>query len=172
YTALHHMIDGLKSLRKTLKLSSNPKRIEGYDISNIGSKHTVGGMVVFTDGVCDPSQYRRFKVRGEGANDPANMAEVIGRRFDHPEWGRPDVILLDGGKPQLSACLPKIGEGVRTIALAKRDEEIFIPGRPAPVRLPKNHPGLLLLQAVRDEAHRYSKGYHKVRRRMGHMESR
>jgi len=154
-----------ESLKIVLKLETSPQRIEGYDISNLGSKASVGGMVVFTNDKPDKSEYRRFKIRWKkGQDDPNNMAEVIQRRFNHPEWKFPDLVLLDGGKPQLNTCLPHIPAGIPVVALAKRDEEIFQPKKQNPIKLKKNHPGLLLLQEIRDEAHRYSKAYHTKRR--------
>ncbi|ODS38660.1 MAG: hypothetical protein A7316_07515 [Candidatus Altiarchaeales archaeon WOR_SM1_86-2] len=156
---------GLNSLRKAIGLSKTPARIEGYDISNLGEKHTVGGMVVFTDGCPDKKQYRRFRIRGErGQDDPGSMAEMIRRRFNHPEWETPSLILLDGGKAQLNACLKHIPGGVPAAAIAKRFEEIHLPARTKPVRLAGNSPALLLLQQVRDEAHRYSRAYHLKKR--------
>ncbi|HHQ44917.1 MAG TPA: excinuclease ABC subunit UvrC [Candidatus Altiarchaeales archaeon] len=160
-------VSRLELLQKGLGLTKMPRRIEGYDISNIGEKATVGGMVVFTNGVADKSQYRKFRIRQPGQNDCRNMAEMVGRRFNHPEWERPDLILLDGGKPQLNACLKKIPSGIPVIALAKKEEEIYLPDKKTPIILKKDNPALHLLMEVRDESHRYSKSYHEKKRRGG-----
>jgi excinuclease ABC subunit C len=133
-------------------------------------------MVVFQGGRPAKSEYRRFKIRTvEGADDFSSMAEVVRRRLqrlkesDEKFMPAPDLILLDGGKGQLSAVVPvleemKVGEGLPDIplrSLAKRDEEIFEPGRPEPVILERNSPELHLLQRVRDEAHRFANTYHR-----------
>ncbi|MFH1721815.1 MAG: hypothetical protein ABH950_04330, partial [Candidatus Altiarchaeota archaeon] len=155
-----------EELRKAIGLSSVPQKIEGYDISNLGVKAAVGGMVVFTNEAPDKNEYRRFRIRWKNEqDDPHNMAEVIQRRFNHPEWKFPDLVLLDGGKPQLNTCLPHIPAGIPVVALAKREEELFLPKKQNPFKLPKNNPGLLLLQEIRNEAHRYSKAYHEKRRK-------
>jgi excinuclease ABC subunit C len=156
--------DPLEVLRTAFRLGRRPQRIEGYDISNLGAKGTVGGMVVFTDGRPDKGGYRRFRVRGLGQDDPANLAEVVGRRFAHPEWKTPDIVLLDGGRQQLTACRNLIPAGVAVLALAKKDEEIHLSGRREPVRLSRDNPGLLMLEAVRDEVHRFARAYHIKRR--------
>lgn len=154
-----------QALKKALGLASLPSRIEGYDISNLGEKAAVGSMVVFTDGAPDKREYRRFRIRWKAEqDDPRHLAEVVQRRFTHPEWAAPDLVLLDGGKPQLNACLPRLPAGIPAIGLAKRNEEVFLPGRKEPLTLPKDDPGLLLLKAVRDEAHRFAKAYHAKRR--------
>ncbi len=153
-----------EALKKALGLRKKPTRIEGYDISNIGGKHTVGGMVVFTHGKADKSQYRRFAIEGAVQDDPGNMAQMIKRRFKHPEWEKPGLILLDGGLAQLNSCIRHIPSDVFTLALAKRDEEIYVPGKNSPLKLEKNDPALLLLREIRDEAHRFSRAYHKNKR--------
>lgn len=171
-------------------------RIEGFDISNLGETHTVASMVVFESGVPKKSDYRKFSVRfdedGEGCNgsagridDFAAMREVAGRRIgrrnateDEPEKEQkvdesfsaiPDLIVIDGGKGQLSAAMAELGdlvadEGVTVIGLAKRLEEVFVPGRGAPIMLEPGSDGLRLLQRVRDEAHRFALGYHRSKR--------
>ncbi len=155
--------DPLNGLQEIFRLSRPPRRIEGYDISNLGDRDTVGSMVVFANGKPDKGEYRMFSVKGKGANDPRNMSEVIGRRFKHDEWQTPDIVLLDGGKAQLSACKSKVPKGVLLISLAKRDEEIFVVDRKRPIILQKNDTVLHLLQAVRDEAHRFGKRYHTIK---------
>jgi excinuclease ABC subunit C len=130
---------------------------------------------VFQGGRPAKGEYRRFRIRTvEGADDPASMAEVIRRRLERlkandPKFPEPDLILLDGGKTQLSAVMPvfeELGVGselsdIPLRSLAKRDEEVFQPGRPEPVILERNSPELHLLQRVRDEAHRFANTYHR-----------
>ena len=166
----------LDSLREELALPALPVRIECYDISNTMGTNSVASMVVFQGGGPAKDQYRRFKIRTvEGADDFASMAEVIRRRLERLKAGdekftpAPDLILLDGGKGQLSAVMSVVGEmGVGSElpdipfrSLAKRDEEVYEPGRPEPVILTRQSPELHLLQRVRDEAHRFANTYHK-----------
>jgi excinuclease ABC subunit C len=166
----------LDGLREDLALPKLPVRIECYDISNTMGTNSVASMVVFQGGRPAKEEYRRFKIRTvEGADDPASMAEVIRRRLERLKRGdekfmpAPDLILLDGGKGQLSAVTPifqefRVGEDLPDIplrSLAKRDEEVFEPGRPEPVTLERNSPELHLLQRVRDEAHRFANTYHR-----------
>ena len=166
----------LDALREELALPKIPVRIECYDISNTMGTNSVASMVVFQGGRPAKGEYRRFRIRAvEGADDPASMAEVIRRRLerlkanDEKFMPAPDLILLDGGKGQLSAVVPVLEElGVSEVlpdiplrSLAKRDEEVFQPGRPEPVVLERNSPELHLLQRVRDEAHRFANAYHR-----------
>ena len=166
----------LDTLREELALPRLPMRIECYDISNTMGTNSVASMVVFQGGKPAKDQYRRFKIRTvEGADDFASMAEVIRRRLERLEaedekfLPAPDLIVLDGGKGQLSAVVPvfdemNVGEDLPDIplrSLAKRDEEVFQPGRPEPVLLKRNSPELHLLQRVRDEAHRFANTYHR-----------
>src|SRR5215210_5263747 len=166
----------LDGLREDLALPKLPVRIECYDISNTMGTNSVASMVVFQGGRPAKGEYRRFRIRTvEGADDPASMAEVIRRRLerlkanDENFMPAPDLILLDGGKGQLSAVVPVMEEmGVASElpdiplrSLAKRDEEVFEPGRPEPVVLERNSPELHLLQRVRDEAHRFANTYHR-----------
>ena len=166
----------LDSLREELALPKLPVRIECYDISNTMGTNSVASMVVFQGGRPGKDQYRRFRVKAvEGADDFASMAEVIRRRLERLKSGdekfaqAPDLILLDGGKGQLSAVVPvfeelKVGEDLPDIplrSLAKRDEEVFEPGRPEPVVLERDSAELHLLQRVRDEAHRFANTYHR-----------
>ncbi|MDQ4129016.1 MAG: helix-hairpin-helix domain-containing protein, partial [Actinomycetota bacterium] len=165
----------LDALREELALPKLPVRIECYDISNTMGTNSVASMVVFQGGRPAKGEYRRIRIRTvEGADDFASMAEVIRRRLERlkandEKFPEPDLILLDGGKGQLSAVLPVFEElGVGTDlpdipvrSLAKRDEEIFQPGRPEPVVLERNSPELHLLQRVRDEAHRFANTYHR-----------
>ena len=166
----------LDGLREDLALPKLPVRIECYDISNTMGTNSVASMVVFQGGRPAKEEYRRFRIRTvEGADDPVSMAEVIRRRLERLRQGdekflpAPDLILLDGGKGQLSAVIPvfeefRVGEDLPDIplrSLAKRDEEVFEPGRPEPVTLERNSPELHLLQRVRDEAHRFANTYHR-----------
>ena len=165
----------LDALREELALPRLPMRIECYDISNTMGTNSVASMVVFQGGRPAKDQYRRFKIKTvEGADDFSSMAEVIRRRLERlaesdEKFPAPDLILLDGGKGQLSAVIPVFDEmGVGTEladislrSLAKRDEEVFQPGRPEPVILRRDSPELHLLQRVRDEAHRFANAYHR-----------
>ncbi|MFA5052375.1 MAG: excinuclease ABC subunit UvrC [Patescibacteria group bacterium] len=156
----------LGDFKKLLKLPSPPSRIETYDISNIQGTDAVGSMVVFTNGLPDKKWYRKFKIKTvKGSNDPAMMAEMVSRRFQHlpatspaksASWPKPDLIILDGGKGQLSVVRHKVKINIPIVALAKREEEIFIPGKPVPVRFPRNSEALFLIQRMRDEAHRFA----------------
>ncbi len=166
----------LDGLQEELALPKLPVRIECYDISNTMGTNSVASMVVFQGGRPAKNEYRRFRIRTvEGADDFSSMAEVIRRRLERLKAGdekfspAPDLILLDGGKGQLSAVSPvldEVGVGrslpdISLRSLAKRDEEVFEPGRPEPVLLQRNSPELYLLQRVRDEAHRFANTYHR-----------
>lgn len=160
----------LRELQRVLRLPSLPHRIEGYDISNIGGDAAVGSMVVAIDGEPAPHEYRKFKIRMlEGrANDVGMLREVLTRRLRHREWPLPDLILIDGGKPQRNAALRVLRNAhaiVPLVALAKRAEELYLPDERVPLRLPGNSPALHLLQRVRDEAHRFAIQYHRLRYR-------
>jgi len=163
----------LDELKDVLGLPTTPRRIEGYDISNIQGQLAVGSMVVFEDGRSRPTHYRRFRIKTvPGANDYAMMEEMLRRRFIRAQsneggndWtALPGLILIDGGKGQLaSACAALKATGATAVSvasLAKEREEIFLPDRARPIRLPANSPGRQLLQRVRDEAHRFALGYH------------
>jgi excinuclease ABC subunit C len=160
----------LRALRDLLDLEVEPRRIECFDISNIQGSDVVASMVCFEEGQPRKSEYRKFRVRGLGANpdDFAAMREVVGRRYRRLlEEGKdlPDLILIDGGPGQLSAAtdaLAELGIGHQPVAsLAKKEEVIFVPGRPAPIVLPRSSPVLQLVQRVRDEAHRFAVGFHR-----------
>ncbi len=165
----------LDALREELALPRLPMRIECYDISNTMGTNSVASMVVFKGGRPAKDQYRRFKIKTvEGADDFASMAEVIKRRLERlkendPKFPPPDLILLDGGKGQLSSVVPILADmnvgtelpDISLRSLAKRDEEIYEPGRPEPVVLRRNSAELHLLQRVRDEAHRFANTYHR-----------
>lgn len=181
--------DALCELARGLGLEVPPKRIECFDISNFQGAEAVGSMVVFEDGRPKKEDYRRFKVRTvEGPNDFAMMAEVVGRRyrrglrereeaaaagageFARPKFAAmPDLIIVDGGKGQLSAAreaLEGLGlGGIPTYGLAKENEWLFGVGRSDPIILPRGSEALFLVQRIRDEAHRFAVGYHRVVRK-------
>jgi excinuclease ABC subunit C len=181
-------LESLEELREALNLESLPIRIECFDISNIQGQEIVGSMVVFEDAVAKKAHYRKFTVRGvEGQDDFASMREVISRRFSRlaadpgsDEWNEsfvatPNLVVIDGGKGQLSAALAAMQEldlpRVAVISLAKRIEEVFVPGRPDPILLDERSPGLQLLQRIRDEAHRFAVTFHRQRRDAAARES-
>ena len=171
--------EALRELKEVLALSELPNRIEGVDISTIQGSESVGSMVVFVDGVAKPSEYRRFKIRSvEGQDDYAMLAEVLQRRFarmcaagtrasDKPAgWAlRPALILVDGGRGQLGSALAARDMfsdcSVPIVSLAKQYEQVYAERRREPVALAADSAALMLLQAVRDEAHRFAVGYHR-----------
>jgi excinuclease ABC subunit C len=177
----------LRELQEALGLEGPPKRIECYDVSHVQGTSVVSSMIVFEDGRPAKSQYRRFRARISDRNDDfANMRETLKRRFARSfvggtggdgeapaartSWPLPDLIILDGGKGQLSAGLEALAEAGRLqipiAALAKEREELFVPNRPDPIVLPRTAQGLYLVQRIRDEAHRFAVTYHqKVRSR-------
>jgi excinuclease ABC subunit C len=174
-------VEALEELREALNLESLPLRIECYDISHAMGQDPVGSMVVFQDGQARKSDYRKFgiKTAGEDPDDFAAMAEVISRRFARLSDGTgethdasfasaPNLVVIDGGKGQLSAALAAMQAfdlpRVAVIALAKRIEEVFVPGQADPIVLSRRNPGLQLLQSIRDEAHRFALGFHRQRR--------
>jgi excinuclease ABC subunit C len=177
--------EALDGLRAALRLPAVPMRIECFDISNLQGTHSVASMVVFEAGVPKRSDYRRFRIRTvTGADDFASLAEVLGRRM--ASWERqvdtsphdsgydasfaalPNLIVIDGGKGQLSATLEPLAaaraQGVAVISLAKRLEEVFVPGRSEPIVLSHESPELQLLARIRDEAHRVAITHHRSRR--------
>ncbi|MDX6454957.1 MAG: excinuclease subunit [Gaiellaceae bacterium] len=174
-------VEALEELREALNLESLPLRIECYDISHAMGQDPVGSMVVFQDAVPRKADYRKFgiKTAGDDADDFAAMAEVISRRFARLSDGTgethdasfastPNLVVIDGGKGQLSAALAAMQAydlpRVAVIALAKRIEEVYVPGGPDPIVLSRHNPGLQLLQRVRDEAHRFALDFHRQRR--------
>lgn len=188
-------VNALTELGEALGMEELPVRIEGFDISNIGGEHTVASMVVFEGGRPKKSDYRRFRVRGEeghvGPDDFASMEEVLGRRInqyrqqadlsphdrdrDESFASLPSVIMIDGGKGQLAAGVRALEEfialGVTVVSLAKREEEIFTPGSSKPLELKADSEANLLLQRVRDEAHRFAITHHRGRRGKAMTES-
>jgi excinuclease ABC subunit C len=174
-------IEALEELREVLNLESLPIRIECFDISQVQGAAPVGSMVVFQDAVPKKAHYRKFGIREvEGQDDFAMMAEVVSRRFarakqavssdgyDEGFAAMPNLVVVDGGKGQLTAALGAMQAfdlpRVAAIALAKREEEVFVPGRPEAIVLERSSAGLQLLQRVRDEAHRFALGFHRRRR--------
>jgi excinuclease ABC subunit C len=177
-------VEALDALQRALGLDALPLRIECFDISTLMGTNTVASMVVFEGGAPKKSDYRRFKVQAPAPDDFAAMEEVLGRRmrrfeqqlevsphdkdYDPSFAALPNLVVIDGGKGQLSAGLralqPFRRRGVVVISLAKRIEEVFIPGREAPLAMAHDTPELQLLQRVRDEAHRFAIGHHRIRR--------
>ncbi len=180
-------VESLAELREALAMDELPVRIEGFDISNLGGEHTVASMVVFEGGATKKADYRRFRVRGErpdGPDDFASMEEVLGRRVERylegadlsPHDGKrdesfaalPSLVVIDGGKGQLGAGMralrPLVERGVTVVGLAKRLEEVYLPGRSAPLDLAADSEASKLLQRVRDEAHRFAIDHHRGRR--------
>jgi excinuclease ABC subunit C len=164
----------LLELQEALGLPSLPNRIECFDISNIHGTSAVGSMVVFVRGKAKNDEYRRFKIKSvEGSNDFAMMAEMLTRRFrrlgegdqDESFGETPDLVIIDGGKGQLHAAMDVLcglgRDDLNVISLAKRLEEIFVPGTPTSVLLPRTSQALYLVQRIRDEAHRFAITYHR-----------
>ncbi|MBM3946902.1 MAG: excinuclease ABC subunit UvrC, partial [SAR202 cluster bacterium] len=185
----------LTELQEVLGLPRVPRRIECYDISNIQGSDSVGSMVVCQDARPQPSAYRRFTIKSvEGVDDFSSMQEMLRRRLKHllpllglgegngaspdGKWTEvPDLVLIDGGKGHLSAVLQvflELGispERVPLASLAKEEEELFLPNVPESIRLPRNSPGLFLVQRARDEAHRFAITFHRQRRSKRQMRS-
>ena len=177
-------VESLSALQEALGMEELPVRIEGFDISNLGAQHTVASMVVFEGGATRKAHYRRFRVRGASADDFAAMEEVLGRRInryleqadlsphdaerDESFASLPSLVVIDGGKGQLAAGMRALRQfterGVAVISLAKRLEEVYVPGRSAPIDLAADSEASKLLQRVRDEAHRFAIEHHRGRR--------
>jgi excinuclease ABC subunit C len=162
----------VQDLMRALNLPRPPERIECFDISHIQGVEKVASMVSFNRGRPDKSQYRKFIIRTvKGIDDFKSMAEVVGRRYRRLKAEGipyPDLILIDGGKGQLSMALKALQDqeikGIPVAALAKEEEEIYLPNRPTPLRLPMDSSALLLLRHIRDEAHRFAITFHRQRR--------
>ena len=170
----------LEELAAALDIPGIPLRIECYDISNFQGAESVGSMVVFEDGKPRTGEYRRFRIKTvEGPNDVASHQEVLRRRFratksgeegseEERRWAMPDLVIVDGGKPQVNAAKAVLDElGLHDLplaGLAKEREELFLPGRPDPVVLPPTSSALYLVQRLRDEAHRFAITYHRTLR--------
>jgi excinuclease ABC subunit C len=173
-------LGALTSLEEALGLEGPPMRIEGFDISNLGDENVVASMVVFEGGIPKKSDYRKFSIRTTGGqNDVGAMREALLRRFTREDGiskdydpsfeAVPDLVLVDGGKGQLSAAVEALQEAgldsvVVVISLAKREEEVFVPWSVDPLELPADDMGVLLLRRVRDEAHRFAIGFHRAKR--------
>ena len=163
----------VEALQKDLYLSVPPRKIGAFDISNLGPADAVGSLVFFEDARPKKSRYRRFRIRGvKGQDDFAMMEEVVGRYFSgltREKEEFPDLVLVDGGKGQLSSALRALkGLGIRkqkVVALAKRIDEVFLPERSGPLMIRKGSASLKLLQRVRDEAHRFAVEYHRKLRK-------
>jgi len=162
----------IQQLQDDLQLNIPPRRIEAFDISHLGGEDTVASMVCFIDGNAKKSEYRKYKIKGvNGIDDFAAIREVVLRRYKRlkdKKLSYPDLILIDGGKGQLNmavSALRDLGlDYLLVIGLAKRLEEVFIPGNSDAQSIPKNSPGLILLRKIRDEAHRFAIKYQKQRR--------
>jgi excinuclease ABC subunit C len=176
----------MSELAEALDLPRLPRRIECFDNSNIQGTNPVASMIVFEDGRPAKKEYRRFTIKTvEGPDDFASMKEVVGRRFrraaeaDEAQDGKwtalPDLVIIDGGKGQLNAALEAldaIGMQVPIAGLAKENEELFLPGQPDPILLPRDSQALYLVQRVRDEAHRFAITFHRQRRSKATFQSR
>ncbi len=164
----------LASLAQALSLPRIPAYIEGVDLSRLGGNEAVGATIVFRDGLPASSEYRRYIIKmARGDDDLAGMRETISRRLKRLKERKaafPDLLLLDGGAAHLKAVRPILAEvdakDVSLAALAKREEDIYLPDRPGPLNLPEDSPALHVLRRVRDEAHRYVNAYQKHRRLM------
>ncbi len=160
----------IEALQRDLRLSSPPRRIECFDISNIQETDTVASLVVFVDGKPRKSEYRKFKIRSvEGQNDFASMQEVVKRRYERilrENEELPDLVMIDGGKGQLSSAVEVLNtlglKNLPILGLAKKLEEVFLPDESEPVQLPRTSSGLRFMQQVRNEAHRFAVTYHRV----------
>jgi excinuclease ABC subunit C len=170
--------DALETLRSVIGLPAVPRRIDCFDISTIQGSETVASMVVCEDGRMKKSEYKKFRVRGAQQDDFAAMREVVQRRYRKvlEEGGPfPDLILIDGGRGQLSAAydgLEQIGLGnLVAVGIAKKEEVLFTRERPDPIVLPEHDPALLLIQRIRDEAHRFAITFHRKARSMRDLRS-
>ncbi len=168
---------GLRSLQKTLDLSTEPRCIECIDIAHLQGDQTVGSKVCFVDGRPLKDMYRRYKIRSASNDDYAAIREVVSRAYRDAGAGDtlfPDVIMIDGGRGQLSAAVEALREfdhqPATVIALAKKEETIFQRGRDEPIKLSRQNLGLKLCQAIRDEAHRFAQHYHHILRRKKTLE--
>jgi len=162
----------LGALQEALHLPTLPSVIECFDISHLSGTATVGSMVRFTDGKPDKKNYRRFRIRTVlGIDDPAAIGEVVRRRYSRlvrEGSALPDLLIIDGGKGQLTAArsaLADLGLAIPVISIAKPEEEVHVPGRLGPLPLGKKDPASLLVRAIRDEAHRFAVAYHRLLRR-------
>ena len=163
---------GLAGLEKVLGLKAPPRVIEGVDIAHLAGNETVASLVQFIDGLPFKPGYKRYRIKTvDGIDDFRSIHEVVSRRFSRlvREGGSlPDIFLIDGGKGQLSAAMDALESlGIEppcVISLAKREEEVFVPGRSEPLRISRDSYSLRLLEYVRDEAHRFAQHYHHLLR--------
>ncbi len=173
------LLAGAERLSEALRLPETPRRIEGFDISNFQGAYTVGSMVVWIDGKMSKRDYRSFNIRGlSQPDDFFSIHQAVERRYRRQlEEGHelPDLILIDGGKGQLSAALEALAtvglDEIPIVGLAKREEELFLPHEQDPVLLDRHDAGLRVLQQVRDEAHRFAVSRHRARRSKGSLRS-
>ena len=170
--------EALDKLREVLALPSFPRRIECFDISTLQGTDTVASLVVCEDGRMRKGEYRKFRVRGASLDDFASMREVVRRRYARLlESGNPhpDLVLIDGGAGQLSAAYDALRElglaNLVAVGLAKKEELIVTRDRPEPIALASSHPSLLLLQRIRDEAHRFAVTFQRRARRQRNLRS-
>ena len=162
----------LEQLKQDLNMDIPPRRIEGFDVSHLGGTNTVASMVCFIDGKAKKSQYRKFNIKSiKGVDDFASIREVVFRRYKRIKDEKkpiPDLILIDGGKGQLSMALSALRElgmdYISIIGLAKKLEEVFVPGNSEPQNIKKTSPSLILLRRIRDEAHRFAITFQKEKR--------
>jgi excinuclease ABC subunit C len=170
--------EGIAKLQEILGLSEPPRIIEGIDIAHLQGTEMVGSKVCFIDGSPFKSGYRRYKIQhGQGNNDYLSIQEVVSRRYREAGSSNelyPDLILIDGGLGQLHAALDVFKSMAvkppMVISLAKKEELIYTQAKQDPLKLPRNHPGLRLLQYIRDEAHRFAQHYHHILRRKAQLE--
>lgn len=156
-------------LLKHPKLKELPRRIECYDMATLNQENTVGAMIVFTNGRPDKGEYRKFLVKTTPIGDPSTMKHIVARRLRHSEWDRPNLIILDGGVPQLSAVSTIIPPDIPVIALSKKRETLHfydLNHQIINLNLPLHNSVLKLFQYTRDEAHRFATTYHKLRRKV------
>ena len=160
-----------RQLQHILKLKKNPERIEAFDISSISQHLVVGSMVSFLEGRPDKNNYRRFRIKGEKFDDCAAISEIVRRRYKRillGEINSPDLIIIDGGKGQLSAAraeLDNLRLRIPVISIAKKEEEIFLPQQNNPIKLNIDSKALTLIRRIRDEAHRFALSYHRLLRK-------
>jgi excinuclease ABC subunit C len=172
-------LESIKELQKVLELSNPPNRIEGFDVSNISGLFAVGSMVVFENAEPVKSEYRKFKIKTvKGSDDYLMMKEIVTRRYRRLQdqgYPLPDLVLIDGGKGHLRIAEESLKElgitNLSIMALAKGEEEIYTPNIRSPLILERSSKALLLVQYIRDEAHRFAIQYHKILRRKSMSES-
>ncbi len=172
-------LEASQVLKGNLKLPRAPRRIEAFDISNISGKEAVGSLVSFFKGSPDKNNYRRFRIKTVFSPDDYKMlSEIVFRRYlrlKKENKRMPDLVVIDGGKGQLSAVkneLAKLSVSLPVIAIAKKNEEIFLPDKKEPIKLPFDSAALQLIQRVRDEAHRFALKYHRLLRRQKTLEGK